>query len=110
MSRGQEKKYHMSVLMEREGGKCFYCDVDVVLSYKEFGGATDLNTATRDHIIPESKGGKTNLDNLVLACAQCNQQRKTMPADQFLILKRKEMENGAANLYDIFELSNCNVY
>lgn len=28
--------------------------------------------ATLDHIIPSSKGGKSNIKNLVLACMPCN--------------------------------------
>lgn len=33
-------------------------------------------TATLDHIIPLSKGGTNGLDNLTLACYDCNQNRR----------------------------------
>jgi hypothetical protein len=36
-----------------------------------------------DHIVPRSRGGKTGLDNLCLACASCNnhKQARQMAAD-----------------------------
>lgn len=43
-------------------GVCQYCEKD---------GATHV-----DHIVPKSKGGGDNLDNLILACERCN-ERKT---------------------------------
>jgi hypothetical protein len=30
---------------------------------------------TRDHYIPRSRGGGTDWDNIVLACARCNESR-----------------------------------
>ena len=32
--------------------------------------------ATIDHVIPQSEGGHTRLDNLVLACQKCNSSRQ----------------------------------
>jgi 5-methylcytosine-specific restriction endonuclease McrA len=43
--------------------------------------------ATEDHLVPKSKGGSDLLDNLVLACNECNNQRGDMPAESFLRLK-----------------------
>lgn len=61
-------------LFVRDGDKCFY--TDVVLT---------METATIEHLIPLSKGGKNNLDNLVLCTYQSNQ----MMGDKPLIEKIK---------------------
>lgn len=46
----------------RDGFRCRYCGVSV-------DSGTVLHA---DHVIPESKGGPTTLDNLVTACIDCN--------------------------------------
>lgn len=45
-------------IFERDGYKCRYCGVTEHLSI--------------DHVIPISKGGRTNKQNLVTACMPCN--------------------------------------
>jgi len=45
-------------LFRRDGGECQYC-----------GSRRQL---TIDHVVPRSKGGKTNWTNLVAACHRCN--------------------------------------
>ncbi len=35
----------------------------------------DMKTATVDHVVPLSRGGSNQSDNLVLACKPCNQAR-----------------------------------
>ncbi|MCH7399378.1 HNH endonuclease [Belliella sp. DSM 107340] len=45
-------------LFKRDGGECQYC-----------GSKKNL---TIDHVVPRSKGGKTNWSNLITACHRCN--------------------------------------
>lgn len=45
-------------LFRRDGHECQYC------------GAT--KNLTIDHVVPKSKGGKTNWTNLITACNRCN--------------------------------------
>ena len=45
----------------RDEYKCQYCDT-----------VHNLNDLTVDHVVPRSKGGKTDWDNCVIACKQCN--------------------------------------
>lgn len=58
---------HMAVglrfkVFMRDGFRCRYCGVS----------ADDGAILHADHVIPESKGGPTILDNLVTACIDCN--------------------------------------
>ncbi len=48
-------------IFKRDGNKCVYC-----------GHHKDL---TLDHVMPKSRGGKTNWDNLVTACKKCNSRK-----------------------------------
>ena len=45
----------------RDGYTCQYCGEDVA-----------RKTATLDHVLPVSHGGKTTFENCVCACARCN--------------------------------------
>jgi 5-methylcytosine-specific restriction endonuclease McrA len=45
----------------RDGYRCMYCETDV-----------SRKTATLDHVLPTSHGGKTTFENTVTACAPCN--------------------------------------
>lgn len=49
------------IIYDRDGNKCLAC------------GATD--ELTLDHIVPSSKGGKSNIDNLQTLCRKCNLQK-----------------------------------
>lgn len=55
----------MLALLRRDGDRCHYCQV--VFS--------DRARATRDHVVPASRGGTNVQDNLVLACFPCNTGR-----------------------------------
>ena len=45
----------------RDNWTCQYC-----------GDELTTKTATMDHVLPISKGGKTNFENIVAACPKCN--------------------------------------
>lgn len=49
---------------ERDGGRCMYC-----------GEAVSRNKFTFDHVIPKSRGGKTNWQNIVCSCLKCNSKK-----------------------------------
>lgn len=64
----------------RDGGICLYCDKH--LEFKEF---------TVEHVKPRVFGGGFNLQNLVCACAKCNNGRQFsgLPKDVFIKLKKQ---------------------
>lgn len=57
----------------RDGFKCAYC-------------GNDKEKLTIDHIIPKSRGGKTNFENCIACCRHCNN-------------KKGDKTPGEANMY-----------
>jgi 5-methylcytosine-specific restriction endonuclease McrA len=81
----------------RDGYRCAYCDDDVT-----------KKSATLDHILPTSHGGKTTFENTVTACSPCNSKKgnnkkivpkfKPQKPNYFqLVEKRKKMEFNIAH-------------
>lgn len=55
-------------VFERAEGCCEYCRSQVRFAVQPF---------SIEHIVPRSRGGKTNMDNLALACQGCNNHKYT---------------------------------
>lgn len=66
-------------LFKRDGNKCFYTGIDLT-----------EDTASIEHLIPVCKGGKNNLDNLVLCLPEENAKMGNLP----LIEKIKYRESN----------------
>ncbi len=73
-------------VLARDGGACVYCGIPVVRRGPGLHRAPNL--ATLDHVVPRSQGGPTRADNLVLACAACNNERGVEDAMAFAARKR----------------------
>lgn len=67
------------ILAERDGARCGICGDPVDLSFSP--GISKSNKPSIDHVIPRSRGGSDDLDNLALAHMGCNSRRKAMPID-----------------------------
>ena len=66
----------------RDEYTCGYC-----------GKKFSLKRLSRDHIYPESRGGKMDWDNLVAACHRCNgKKRNRTPEEAGMTLLRKPFE------------------
>ena len=77
--------YKKAYIYAREGEKCFYCEDYIPLKYM-----------TKDHLHPRSKGGKDNLENLVLCCAECNKSKGSLTITDFMekvTTQKNRMEN-----------------
>lgn len=72
-------KFNRHNVWLRDQGLCQYCGVK--LSTNEF---------TYDHILPQSRGGKTKWENIVCACIPCNHRKSNRtPAEARMRLRRE---------------------
>lgn len=60
----KERKWIIRTLISKTGGKCEYC-----------GRTCNKKNMTIDHVLPVSRGGLTEIQNLRLACYPCNQEK-----------------------------------
>lgn len=68
-----ENKY----LFRRDNYRCMYC-----------GGRFHKELLTRDHVIPQSRGGRNIWTNVVSACRSCNQRKAARtPEEANMLLK-----------------------
>lgn len=61
---------HRSFVYQRDGHRCVYCGAHQNLSL--------------DHVVPLSRGGSNDLDNLATACRSCNSQKSNRTPDEWL--------------------------
>lgn len=75
-------------ILERDNFSCVYC-----------GATPDIAELRLDHVVPWSKGGRTEPDNLVTACHKCNSGKKAkvlaITSDERLAEIREKMRINA---------------
>ncbi|MGB9340806.1 MAG: HNH endonuclease, partial [Polyangiales bacterium] len=64
MGRKRAIKFSRINVAMRDDFKCQYCGV-----------RHRLRGLTYDHVVPKSQGGKTNWENIVMACYSCNEKK-----------------------------------
>lgn len=64
-------RFNKNNIYTRDKGQCAYC-TDYVPFHK----------STFDHVLPKSRGGKTNWDNIVLCCKDCNIRKDCRTPDE----------------------------
>jgi 5-methylcytosine-specific restriction endonuclease McrA len=73
----EKRKVLVEKLIVRDGLKCVYC-----------GKNLSRHTITIDHIIPLSKNGNNDLNNLCIACKRCNTLKDNYTLKEFRKLIR----------------------
>jgi 5-methylcytosine-specific restriction endonuclease McrA len=68
MGRSHLPKTLQTQVRDRARGLCEYCHAVEAWQYVRF---------TIDHILPRSRGGLDELDNLALACFNCNRKKSS---------------------------------
>ena len=78
--RGKPKGW-LDELCELQRWACYYCKRS--MSRKERKNPNLV--ATLDHMLPISRGGRNQRDNLVAACLECNRKKGAMTAEEFAL-------------------------
>ncbi len=85
--RSEIRQIPLGELMDRDGGICQICGEKVDLSDISFDECGYTHTGERyptvDHIIPVSKGGKTEWGNVQLACKGCNSKKHDRTMEEY---------------------------
>ena len=71
---------YVRALLEAQNHNCCYCHHTMTENKKL---RTNRNQPTKEHVEPRCHGGQTVVENLVIACAQCNNIRGAMDAEVF---------------------------
>lgn len=72
------KPQDLAELLDKQDGKCAYCHVELTPSNVQV-----------DHMVPLSRSGPNTLDNLALACKDCNMIKLTRTKDEFLAFMKE---------------------
>lgn len=88
MSLEQTKTRKIKLLTERDGFHCHYCGC--TLEENEITGFNPKGSSI-DHAIAQDSGGTDDLENLVLACRQCNVNKKTKHYQEFRLGKETDL-------------------
>ena len=82
MSKERISSFIRRRVLERDGLRCVYCDLDL----------TKLEVHL-DHVIPESQGGTTTYENLQVSCRKCNLEKGVLTESEFENKLRTRAEN-----------------
>lgn len=74
-------------VIDRDGYHCVFCDEDLTNAEIHL-----------DHVIPESQGGLTTLNNLQVTCRKCNLAKGTLTESEFTTRLRRRAMNILARL------------
>ena len=64
--------------------KSLYLKGQLPVKYGFYGDRLNTKNVSLEHLLPRSKGGKTSLDNLVLASKEKNQKRGNQPISKYI--------------------------
>ena len=75
--RAVQRKISRRALFARDGWRCVYC-------------GTTAGRLTLDHVVPRSRGGTSEWENVVTSCAPCNLRKgNRLPEEVSMKLKKK---------------------
>jgi 5-methylcytosine-specific restriction endonuclease McrA len=90
-------KFSRVNIYARDNYECQYCGVK-----------QSLGELTYDHVIPRSRGGKTDWDNIATCCAACNRKKANRTPAEAKMKLRKEPKQPKAVPAIVIEVSRAN--
>ena len=66
------------------GGRCYYCDVELVRCAVELQPNDTRRVYHIDHLVPKSVGGSDHICNYVPSCGPCNTSKSDKPYIEFV--------------------------
>lgn len=81
--RGRIPSVVKDMVLRRTGGRCWYCGCAL-------NGAGQLSNHI-DHVLPVSKGGGNDPDNLVASCRNCNTEKGDMTLKEFRVIRGNDL-------------------
>ena len=91
------------LLAEKSGWNCYYCGKKLIPDgeakkyctvYMGFYTPIDgYDFPEIDHLIPRSRGGLNNIENLVLSCGKCNHTKNEKTEEEFRGWNEKKFVN-----------------
>jgi 5-methylcytosine-specific restriction endonuclease McrA len=83
-------KFHRKNIMARDNHQCQYCGATAEPRPNRGGRKYHLAAMTIDHVVPRSRGGRTDWDNVVACCGRCNARKGgRLPQEAGMKLKSK---------------------
>ena len=70
-------------LLQSWGWRCFYCGNCIRIRFRTIGRPE--HEATKDHVVPISRGGVDYIENIVPACLRCNRIKAKMTGEEFIL-------------------------
>lgn len=86
--RNAEWVYIRSRLSEAQNHRCCWCGC---MTVEDRG---KKNSSTVEHYVPRSLGGTDDMNNLVMACHDCNNKRGTLEVEEFMSYKECKVVRG----------------
>lgn len=62
------------------------------------GGLLTPQTATEDHMVPYSRGGSNDINNIVPACQHCNSKKGTRTAIEYILYLQEHPEEAKCTI------------
>ncbi len=69
--------YPVASLLSDQGHRCYYC-----------GLLLHMSNATIDHMVPLSRGGLSDRENLCASCSPCNSFKASMTSEEFIEFRK----------------------
>lgn len=107
LNKNQRKRLEVA---DKCGYRCWYCgrSFDEALSSTELFKRHSMSMLTVDHLVPLSRGGKDDDDNLVLSCVSCNSRKHSRTVDEYRFYLTWEKPGILSFLSDLWTIGISN--